>query len=162
MGSLDGLEGMIDATRRISKRDEARESMHSPAERGTSRPPSESGRGYMLIRFLSTHHGPINVRCVCASTLKVIRAPFGVSSLFSMTPLAWMFHVDDDHVAFIRVESVPVEESTNESKARTHTRTPSDQGLTLVHFAAQLERFVWDMGCAQGLCSPYQGGVRGC
>jgi hypothetical protein len=23
-----------------------------------------------------------------------------------------------------------------------------DQGLTLVHFSAQLERFVWDRGCA--------------
>jgi len=30
-----------------------------------------------------------------------------------------------------------------------------EQGLyTLVHFSAQLERFVWDRGCAQGLCSP--------
>ena len=28
------------------------------------------------------------------------------------------------------------------------------QGLTLVHFSAQLERFVWDSGCAQGWCSP--------
>jgi hypothetical protein len=28
------------------------------------------------------------------------------------------------------------------------------QGLTLVHFSAQLERFVWDRGCAEGLCSP--------
>jgi len=27
-------------------------------------------------------------------------------------------------------------------------------GLTLVHFSAQLKRFVWDRGCAQGLCSP--------
>jgi len=36
------------------------------------------------------------------------------------------------------------------------------QGLTLVHFSAQLERFVWDRGCAQGLCSPCRGGVRGC
>jgi len=36
------------------------------------------------------------------------------------------------------------------------------QGLTLVHISAQLERFVWDRGCAQGLCSPYEGGVRGC
>ena len=36
------------------------------------------------------------------------------------------------------------------------------QGLTLVHFSAQLERSVWDRGCAQGLCSPCQGGVRRC
>jgi hypothetical protein len=28
------------------------------------------------------------------------------------------------------------------------------QGLTLVHFSAQLEHFVWDRGCAQGLCTP--------
>ena len=27
-------------------------------------------------------------------------------------------------------------------------------GLTLVHFSAELERFLWDRGCAQGLCSP--------
>jgi len=25
---------------------------------------------------------------------------------------------------------------------------PEGQGLTLVHFSAQLERFVWDRGCA--------------
>ena len=31
------------------------------------------------------------------------------------------------------------------------------QGLTLAHFRAQLERFVWDRGCAQGLCSPRKG-----
>jgi len=28
------------------------------------------------------------------------------------------------------------------------------QGLTLVNFSAQLERFVWDRGCTQGLCIP--------
>jgi len=28
------------------------------------------------------------------------------------------------------------------------------QGLTLVHFSARLERFVWDRGCAEGLCGP--------
>jgi len=28
------------------------------------------------------------------------------------------------------------------------------QGLAFVHFSAQLERCVWDRGCAQGLCSP--------
>ena len=38
----------------------------------------------------------------------------------------------------------------------------SGQGLTLVHFSAQLERFVWDRGCAQGMCSPCKGGVKGC
>jgi len=35
--------------------------------------------------------------------------------------------------------------STNSSSVTTH------QGLTLVHFSAQLERFPWDRGCAQGL-----------
>jgi hypothetical protein len=39
---------------------------------------------------------------------------------------------------------------------------PSGQGLTLVHFSAQVERFVCDRGCADGLCSPCEGGVRGC
>jgi len=28
------------------------------------------------------------------------------------------------------------------------------QGLTLVHFSAQLKRFLWDRGRAEGLCSP--------
>jgi len=28
------------------------------------------------------------------------------------------------------------------------------QGLALAHFSAQLQRFLWDRGCAQGLCSP--------
>ena len=31
---------------------------------------------------------------------------------------------------------------------------PVSQGLTLVHFSAQLERFVWDEGCALKGCSP--------
>ena len=39
---------------------------------------------------------------------------------------------------------------------------PLGQGLTLVHVSAQLERFLWQWGCALGLCSPCQGGVKGC
>jgi hypothetical protein len=30
----------------------------------------------------------------------------------------------------------------------------ASQGLTLVHFSAQLERFFWDRGCAYVLCNP--------
>ena len=36
------------------------------------------------------------------------------------------------------------------------------QGLTLVHFSAQIGRFVCDRGCAHGLRGPCQGGVRVC
>jgi hypothetical protein len=36
----------------------------------------------------------------------------------------------------------------------TAVYTTAAQGLTLVHFSAQLERFLWDRGCAWGLCSP--------
>ena len=36
------------------------------------------------------------------------------------------------------------------------------QGLKVVHFSAQLDRCVWGKGRAQGFCSPYQGGFRGC
>ena len=32
--------------------------------------------------------------------------------------------------------------------AASYARSASAQGLTLVHFSAQLERFVWDEGCA--------------
>jgi hypothetical protein len=35
----------------------------------------------------------------------------------------------------------------------TRGRRPR-QVLTLVHLSSQLERFVWDRGCAYGLCSP--------
>ena len=35
------------------------------------------------------------------------------------------------------------------------------QGLTLVHFSAQLQRFFWDRGCASGLCSPFKGVLEG-
>jgi len=35
------------------------------------------------------------------------------------------------------------------------------QGLTLVHFSAQLKRFLWHRGCIQGLCRGCLGGVRG-
>jgi len=34
---------------------------------------------------------------------------------------------------------------------REGTREGLRQGLTLVHFSAQLERFPWDRGCVQGL-----------
>jgi len=37
----------------------------------------------------------------------------------------------------------------------------STQGLTLVHFSAQRKRFVWNMGCMQGLFSGYSWGFRG-
>ena len=47
---------------------------------------------------------------------------------------------------------------TGPRKRRTSVRCsePSEkrQGLTLVHFSAQLERIVWDRGGAYGLCSP--------
>jgi len=33
--------------------------------------------------------------------------------------------------------------------------TGGGQGLTLVHFSAQLKRFVWDSGCIRG----YVGGI---
>jgi len=39
--------------------------------------------------------------------------------------------------------------SGNASASGTRqTFTTSYQGLTLVHFSAQLERFLWDRGCA--------------
>jgi len=31
------------------------------------------------------------------------------------------------------------------------------QGLTLVHFSAQLERLLWNRGCVKGMCSPLRG-----
>jgi len=34
------------------------------------------------------------------------------------------------------------------------------QGLTLVHFSAQLKRFLWERGCIYGLFRGYTGGVR--
>jgi len=37
--------------------------------------------------------------------------------------------------------------STSACRANMGTNA-SDQGLTLVHFQAQLQRFVWDRGCA--------------
>ena len=35
------------------------------------------------------------------------------------------------------------------------------QGLTLVHFSAQLKRFLWDRGCIQALFRGGAGGIRG-
>jgi hypothetical protein len=32
--------------------------------------------------------------------------------------------------------------------AAMRARSPFNQGLTLAHFSAQLERFLWDRGCA--------------
>jgi len=39
--------------------------------------------------------------------------------------------------------------------------TSRGQGLTLVHFSAQLERFVWDRGCARRDCVARVKGVLG-
>jgi len=41
-------------------------------------------------------------------------------------------------------------------------RPPSLQGLTVVHFSAQLERFVWDWGCAYRGCVARVRGCLGC
>jgi len=38
---------------------------------------------------------------------------------------------------------------------------PWKQGLTLVHFSAQLKRLLWDRGSIQGLFRGGLGGVRG-
>jgi len=38
---------------------------------------------------------------------------------------------------------------------------PRRQGLTLVHFSAQLKRFVWDRGCIEGLFGGCSWGVWG-
>ena len=38
---------------------------------------------------------------------------------------------------------------------------PARQGLTLLHFSAQLERFVWNRGVRMGWCSSCEGGVWG-
>jgi hypothetical protein len=38
-------------------------------------------------------------------------------------------------------------------RAMSMFRSAFNQGLTLVQFSAQLERLVWDRGCAEGLCS---------
>ena len=40
--------------------------------------------------------------------------------------------------------------------------TPAGQGLTLVHFSAQRERFLWGVGCAESLLRGISGGVEGC
>jgi len=36
------------------------------------------------------------------------------------------------------------------------------QGLTLVHFSAQLERFLWDRGARRGCVARVKGVLRGC
>jgi hypothetical protein len=38
--------------------------------------------------------------------------------------------------------------------ARVHSDSWG-QGLALVHFSAQLERFLWDRGCVEGLYRGY-------
>ena len=35
------------------------------------------------------------------------------------------------------------------------------QGLTIVHFSAQLKRFLWNRGCMKGLLRGCLGGVMG-
>jgi hypothetical protein len=48
------------------------------------------------------------------------------------------------------VEAAAVEDALQEARmaATALAVAGSRQGLTLVHFSAQLERFVWDRGCA--------------
>ena len=49
-----------------------------------------------------------------------------------------------------------------ESGGTRPTRRARPQGLTLVHFSAQLKHFEWDMGCVYRLFRGCTGGVRGC
>ena len=44
--------------------------------------------------------------------------------------------------------TVSTEAMTHLKKLRDSERAKEWQGLTLVNFSAQLERFVWDRGCA--------------
>jgi len=59
-------------------------------------------------------------------------------------------------------ESLRTVKSSADSSFPDLVAAAIQQALTLVHSSAQLERFVWDRGCAWGLCSPCSGGVRGC
>jgi len=45
----------------------------------------------------------------------------------------------------LRLGTLPIMRSGRNTRS---TRNALNQGLTLVHFSAQPERFVWDRGCA--------------
>jgi hypothetical protein len=51
---------------------------------------------------------------------------------------------------FARSRSVSKDNSSSASapESEPRTSTTTRQGLTLAHSSAQLERFVWDRGCA--------------
>ena len=57
-------------------------------------------------------------------------------------------------------ECKPLPSSRNQSTPLSSVSAVR-QGLTLVHFSAQRERFLWDRGCAQGLFGGCLGGVWG-
>ena len=66
---------------------------------------------------------------------------------------AWIAALPD------RIDGVPLPGEYHEALAALLLEQPrpggqGHEGLTLVHFSPQLERFVWDRGCALGLCSP--------
>jgi len=66
------------------------------------------------------------------------------------------------HLAALR-EHETTEDAEDSKEVEEHAKLANpQQGLTLVHLSAQLERFVRDRGCAYGVCSPCEGGVRGC
>jgi len=70
--------------------------------------------------------------------------------LFSMTLLHG--YVKQDDIQELHA-AAPGELLAGDRRAR--------QGLTLVHFSAQLKRFLWNKGCFQGLFTGCSSGVRG-
>jgi len=57
---------------------------------------------------------------------------------------------------------LPVSSSALAARTRRTAWLASEQGITLVHFSAQLKRCVWDRGCIQGLfrgCLGVSGGI---
>jgi len=61
---------------------------------------------------------------------------------FSVTPLA-LTQICRQYTMMKRHEHRPASDMMV-----SRVPAPSSQGHTLVHFSAQLERFVWDRGCA--------------
>jgi len=58
----------------------------------------------------------------------------------------------------------PTQRCENLANSATKAREAGStayQGLTLVHFSAQPEPFLWNMGCIQGLFRERLGGVKG-
>jgi len=78
------------------------------------------------------------------------------STIYRLAPIIRpLYHL------FINIPRPTLRCGASEKPTMRALRVAADQGLTLVHFSAQRQCFLWDRGCIEELPRGCLGGVKG-